>query len=313
MAKVTPVIPDDKVMFFKNKLYREIQQLFEWTGLPEELPYDYMEYSLTHDGRVMFFKDEKFGHMALACYTEGINVYGKPTRARSIRLGTEEDLFDVERMIVHRYDETMPTEKACVLIENMYGGESMESIIDFYARRLALLQQAFDTNALWQNLPPIFTTNTEAMKLSIEKMFSDIMTGQPWIVMDKEMLNGSTGIPVEFIAIQSRLADLFDAMNEVYSAFKETVGINSPGADKKERLLKDEVNSNNQSIQTCAEIMLSSRKIACEEIKKVFGLDITVDIRGKKEMEEQAEEAKEEMINGNRDNGAANGPKSGSV
>src|SRR5690606_13879060 len=102
-------------------------------------------------------------------------------------------------------------------------------------------------NTIWQNLPPIFTASSPDMVLSIKTMFSAITEGKPWVILDKDMLVAGKGIPVEYIDVKNKLADIYDAMNEIYGSFKETVGINSPGADKKERLLTDEVNANNQS------------------------------------------------------------------
>lgn len=270
---------DDIEQFYYNKLMRELSQLFKWENLPPEIPYDYMEKALIHTGRVMYFYDNDMGYMTLACHADGINVYGKPIRATAIRIGTNEGMMNYKRKIIHRYDENIEKDKACVVIENMYDGDSMAVIVSFYAKRLANLQRAFDTNSLWQNLPPIFTALNDDMKLSINKLFTQILSGKPWTIVDKEMLMGGKGVPVQYIDIKSKLAELYDAMNEVYNSFKETVGIDSPGADKKERLITDEVNSNKQSIQTCLQIMLTTRQVACEEINDVFDANISVDVR----------------------------------
>jgi len=287
---------EDIENFYYNKLMRELSQLFKWENLPSEIPYDYMEKALIHSGRVMYFYDNDMGFMTLSCSTMGVNVYGKPIHARSIKATTDPgiQLKDFQRKIIHRYDEIIGKEKACVVIENMYDGVPMVEIVSFYAKRLANLQRAFDTNSLWQNLPPIFTALNDDMKLSINKLFSQILSGKPWTIVDKEMLMGGKGIPVQYIDIKSKLAELYDAMNEVYNSFKETVGLDSPGADKKERLITDEVNSNNQSIQTCLQIMLTCRQVACEEINQVFGANVSVDVRRPEISEEEADKGGEE-------------------
>ena len=46
--------------------------------------------------------------------------------------------------------------------------------------------------------------------------------------------------------------------------------------EKKERLLTDEVNSNNDFINTNAMLMYKNRLQACEEINKKFGLNVRV-------------------------------------
>ena len=57
------------------------------------------------------------------------------------------------------------------------------------------------------------------------------------------------------------------------------LGINNSNTDKKERLLVDEVNSNNDFILVNIDHMYDERKRAVEEINKKFNLNITVDKR----------------------------------
>ena len=46
--------------------------------------------------------------------------------------------------------------------------------------------------------------------------------------------------------------------------------------EKKERLLVDEVNSNNDYINRNVDIMYANRQVACEELNKKFGLNVKV-------------------------------------
>lgn len=295
-----PSIPDNKIQFYRDKLFREVTNLFEWEGLPEEIPTDYLERSLVTHGRVMFFYDPNaYGYMALSCGVRGVNIYQRPTQAFAVAPNTEGSETHYTRTIINRYDENIDETKSCVLINNMYNGESLHHIIEHYAFRLALIQQAFDTNAIWQNIPVFFSTTDNETRLSIEKMFQSIMSGKPWVVVDKA-LAVKEGVQSDVITVPFLLDKLFDSMNEVYDSFKQTIGIKAVGVDKKERLLVDEVNASEQATETCLEIMLSQRKIACEEIKKVYGIDASVKVRGKETeggyfRQEETEEGVEEV------------------
>ncbi len=279
MARGLPSIPDDKLKFYRDKLLREVSNLFIWDGLPNEIPVDYMERALITQGRVMFFNDDNaYGYMALQCGVRGFNLYNQPTTAFAVAPNDQGKQTNYSRTIIHKYDEKV--EDGCVLINNMYNGESLNTIIDHYAYRMALVQQAFDTNTLWQNIPVIFATNDSNTKLSIEKMFSDIMTGKPWIIVDNALIAKEGGVQADPIEVPFLLDKLYDVKNEIYDEFRMTIGIDSVGVDKKERLLVDEVLSNEQITETCLEIMLGQRKIACEEIKAVFNIDVSVEVRG---------------------------------
>ncbi len=303
MAYRLPTLPDDKINFYREKLFREVSNLFIWKNVPNEIPTDYLERTLVRHGRVMFFYDgDVYGYMALRAGIRGFNIYEQPTHAFAVAPNDQSLPYNYERTIVHKYNEEIGKDKSCVLINNMYGGESLWNIVDHYAYRLALIQQAFDTNALWQNIPVLMSVSDDNVRLSLEKMFSDIFTGKPWIVIDK-VLTLKEAMQAEPITVDFILDKLYDVKNEVYNEFKQTIGINASAVEKRERVLVDEVTSNEQITETCLEIMLKQRKIACEEIKKVFGLNITVDYIGSREKEEQATD--EQPFEGGVDNGSS--------
>lgn len=281
MARDFPTIPDEKISYFRSKLIREVTNLFEWEGMPEGVPLDYLERSLILKGKVMFFYEPKaYGYMALECQTRGVNLYNKPTTAFTVAPNDESLTVSYERPILYGHSGVEGIEGGAVLINNMYGGESLRGIIDHHAWRLGLVQTAFDTNALWQNKPVTFSTPTEKTRLSIEKFFTNIIEGKPWTIVDNTLLTKESGIISEVIDVPFLLDKLYDTKNEIYSEFRHTVGIDTPGIDKKERVLVDEVKSNEQSIETCLQIMLSQRQIACKQINKHFGLNVSVKVRG---------------------------------
>ena len=53
------------------------------------------------------------------------------------------------------------------------------------------------------------------------------------------------------------------------------LGINNT-LEKKERLLVDETNSNNQFIKKASDIGFKQRQLACEQINEMFGLNVNV-------------------------------------
>ena len=77
--------------------------------------------------------------------------------------------------------------------------------------------------------------------------------------------------------------------------FKQTVGFDTAGVEKAERVLQAEIDSNTQHTKSVLQIMLEQREKACEAINAFFGTNMTVALVGQKELEEQAEEAEEEL------------------
>ena len=281
MAYKLPTIPDDKIHFYRKKLTREVSNLFKWENLPNEIPDDYLENVLITAGSAMFFYDRNaYGYMVLECGTSGFNIYRQPTTAYAVAPNDENLPINYNKTIVYNYNEELEIDDTCVLINNMYQGESLRDIIEHYAYRLALIQQAFDTNAIWQNIPVVFTVDDQTVKLSLEKFFGDIFTGQPWVIVDKQLLGKENGTQADPITIPYILDKLADAKNVIYNEFKATLGIDNIEVDKKERLIVGEMDSNKQHTKTCLDIMLSQREKACKELNRVFGLNVSIIVAG---------------------------------
>lgn len=286
--QATPIIPDDKVNYFEEQLYTELSHMFTWEGLPDSVPAAYMERKLIRTGTVMFYEADDIGSDVLQATVTGYNRHEQPTQARTYVTSDDGVDYNQTRNIKRLTDSKIAVEqfdkaKDCVLIQNMSGGQNMSTIVEHFASRLALAQQSFDTSLLWTNLPYIFTVDNEDTRLSIEKMFSDMFAGKPFIISDKMLFAANkdrAGVPT---GIQYLGKELMDTMNEIMMKFRERVGFETAGVDKAERLLTAEVNSNNQHTATCLEIMLRERQSACDNINAFYGYNVTVKVTGQDE------------------------------
>lgn len=316
LRRYNPQPSDDLVNFFREQLYRELSHMFKWKNLPPTVPQDYLERSLIRHGNVLFYEHPDIGLDILQCEVIGFNRHNLPTHARAFVTTTNNEISQpIERVIKRLADSSRAVEEFNpqtdgVLIRNREDGQGMKDIVDHYAYRLALAQQAFDTSLLWANVPYIFQVSSDDVKLSIEKMFSDIFTGKPFVIVDKYLLADNkdrAGVPgVPYIG-----RELLDTLNEIMMKFRQAVGIETAGVDKAERVGKFEVDSNRQHTKTVLQIMLEQRQIACESINAFFNLDVSVSVVGVNEnqvyyKEEEWEEI-EEMEEGGEDGAGDSG------
>lgn len=305
-----PSIPDDKIMYFTKQLNRELSHMFQWEGLPQTVPGDYIERVLVHHGYVLYYEDESIGQDVLKAEVSGYNRHNLPVRARTFAPTTNQEVRpQIERNIKYLSSgEDVDFNPATdgVLIMNMAYGEHCQEIVDHFARRMALAQQAFDTQLLWANVPYIFQTSSDETRLSIEKNMQEIFDGNPFIIADKELYRDNqdrTGLPTD---IKFLGKEIMDTLNEIKMKFKETVGFKTAGVDKAERVNLEEVQSNDQHTKTVLQIMLEQRQRACEAINEFFNQSITVKLIGEDELEEQQEQIEEEgeeEVHGTSDSG----------
>lgn len=276
-----PTLPDDKIDRYRERLYRELSNLFEWQGMPEGIPLDYLERTLVRNGSVLFYYKEDLGFDCLACTTSGHNRHNLPTMARTYSPNTDGTAYTVERKIawlssgtdkLDNFDENTHG----VLIYNMEYGQSHKQIVDDYATRLALVKQATDTNIFYANIPYIFLSDSDEMTLSIRSLFESVYDGEPYIIGDKRMFvdnKDRSGVPT---GMTLPIKELLDIENEMLLKFRQECGFDSAGVDKAERVNTLEITTNQQATRSVLSIMLSQRQKAADTINKLFGTNIKV-------------------------------------
>ena len=100
------------------------------------------------------------------------------------------------------------------------------------------------------------------------------------IFIDEKMTNGGdTGLIVDQTLVPFVADKLQEHKNNLVCELLTILGLNNNDSNnmKKERLIVDEVNANNQEIEMYLDTDFKNRQKACEEINAKFGLNITVD------------------------------------
>ena len=89
----------------------------------------------------------------------------------------------------------------------------------------------------------------------------------------------TTNAPIVFPQLQTQKHMI---LNEVFTA----LGINNANMDKRERMVANEVEANNEQVKACEDVMLKARQQACKEINRIFGTNISVKRRKLEEIPE---------------------------
>jgi len=236
---------------------------FEWKNLPDTCSDRILEQSLYNQGSAVFFKDDIVGFLALP-----VNLVGN---------------FDVNGESINRaaysnynnYKNNL-TNKNSVVIYNNYHRMGSESIVSHYALRLYNLERSIDINLSLQKFPTIIKCS-ESQRLTMENLFNDYEGNQPFIFGDTAL--DTTGIEVLDLKAPY-LVDKFEMQKHmIMSNFLNAIGIENSNADKKERLVSDEVGANDGIVEMSRYIYLNERRIAADKINKMFDLNIEVGYR----------------------------------
>lgn len=232
--------------------------MFKWEGLPPTVKPRHIEKALYEKGMCLFFEHKDYGVICLPCnYSSNLNVYGEGTEYIVTGFGYSD--------VKTKFDNVE-------LGLNNDLGENTVQYVKSYADRMAEVEFSIDLNIRKQRVPWIVET-TSNNKYSMQKAITDIIDGKEVVYANKELgLNDSNVISLTapFIALELNEYK-YELEREILTFF----GLNNT-VEKAERLVVDEVNSNNDFIEQNVEIMFRNRQDLCERINKRFGWNVTV-------------------------------------
>ena len=231
----------------------------EWEGLPATCSERFLEDTLFHDGRAVFVEDPSMSFLNLKVVpSDTLNVYNEPLAYTA---------FSTVYSREYKRDE-------CVYIRNNYLEKSTDSTIVLFAEKLAEIDVAIMVNIKAQKTPVLVRCD-EKTRLSLEAIYNQFDGNKPVIFGTKSLQEK----PLEVLHTEAPfVADrLREEKRAIWNEALEFLGLNTnPSDKKKERLIVNEVNANNEQIDIQAETMLLTRQEACKAINKKFGLNVTV-------------------------------------
>lgn len=257
-----------KVIYNKYKSIALNQ--FEWTGLPPSIPEEWIEKLLYDYGRCLFFYDDTKGLMVTQCFNgKGLNYQGYPLTYKATAFG---------------YDKEYPADEVVEICNNKLRIPT-EDMIVHYSAKLYNIERTLDTNVKALKAPFLIVTDDKQV-LTMKTIFEKLDENEPVIYLDKNITAGkdiNEVITCLQTGVKPFLVELTDYRHDVENEVLSALGINNANTDKRERLVSDEVNANNQFIDANVELMLEARRRACKAINKKFGTNISVKLRNEPE------------------------------
>lgn len=248
----------------ENRNYKKYMNyaldVFRWENLPEGLESRYIERTLYEHGECFFYKHKALGFVCLPVFdTNQMNIYGEYDTGQ---------VMSMNGLI----NETVNYKKDGVHIWNNDLREPTQGYIKDYSQKMTQTELAIKMNIHQQKFP-YFIACTKKDELTMKNMWQKISLGEP-AIFHSELINLDK---IEVMPTQAPY--VADKLNEYRFELEREIltflGINN-NFEKKERLVVDEVNSNNEFIYRNVEIQLKHREDACKRINEMFGLNIKV-------------------------------------
>lgn len=237
--------------------------MFRWEGLPDTIKSRHIENSLYHHGLCIIINDENLGFISVPCnYGANLNINNEPTEV--ITTG-----YNYIKTIKYMSDKEKDN---CQLILNNDLAIGNKEYIEYFAQKMYEVDTVIRANINQQKYP-WFIPCEPKLKNSIKLMYEKVDNLEPLILADKSII--SEGIQV----LTTNTPYVADKLNEYKFELEREIltflGLNN-NFEKKERLLTNEVDSNNQFIDANIEIQYKNRLIAQDYLNSKFGWNCKV-------------------------------------
>ena len=282
---IDQALSNDKTYYdYLRRMKMVALSMFEWK-LPAGMDERYLEKCLYYKGQASLFETKDTGFINTQCTSNGyFTIYGLPSalnchaynglhwyRNLYTELGENEETIERQR------------KEECVLVLNDWDGIPTCATIELFAYRMYLAQRTADVNMSAQRTP-VMVVCSQKQRLTMENLYSQYDGNQPFIFGDKDANINDNSLK----ALKTDAPFICDKVNdykkEIWNEFLQFLGVNSISIEKKERLITDEANQNNEVINLYLQSHLAPRQKACDQFNELYGLkgtenEISVKIR----------------------------------
>lgn len=248
--------------FYYDKIKELSVSVFEWTGLPDTIDPRYLELTLFDRGGAVFFEDEVLGFLVLPYTDRGrFNVYRIPLFRRAFA--------------DNQYNHDLNIENSVIIYNNVLRTPAVRDA-QIFARRLANFDRTIDVNINAQKTPVLIRCS-EKERMSLLQVYKNYEGNEPVIFGDE----GLSPNPLAVVNTQAPfVADkIYDIKTRFWNEMLTFKGISNLNVQKKERLITDEVARSQGGTIASRYSGLMMRQQACEQINKMFGLNLWCEFR----------------------------------
>lgn len=258
------------VNYYTKYLFEKVISIYKWEGIPDSWAVNYFLYTLFGKGFLAVFDTEEYGVIPNECALAGYNVFYQPTTA----LVANPALRENRRMLIG---------EECELIKMQPNYSGVMDIVSNYADLMALAMETAGINLLNSKLSYVFFSDNQANAASFKKLYDQIASGEPMAVIDKDLIGIEGEKHWELFTQnvgQNYITDrVLTDMRTLENMFNTEIGIPNANTMKRERLISDEVNSNNVDTQSKVILWLETMQNDIKKVNDMFDLNISVKYR----------------------------------
>ena len=271
--------------YYTAKMIRLGQSVYEWNDIATGR---LIERYLWEDGRCIVWNSPELGITVSRCIEKGWNVNGDAVLFQPV--------FDMETDA--RIERPILSAAECVVVYDLPTTEIKRSDCLWLCAQIADVNDTIRTQVSNQKTPMVAYAGSKKMVEKLKSAIIDIASGIKALVLDMDMRDQ---IQVLDFNAPYNVESLQQYLWSIESEMMEFLGIDSQDAfQKKERLIVDEQEGNDELLNYMLASGLRMRQYAAERINEMFGLDLDVNVqklvRPLQDMEDNSNDSKDSEV-----------------
>ena len=165
----------------------------------------------------------------------------------------------------------------------------IRSLVMFYIEKIVDVENTINMNLFVHKLPRLVVCSPED-KQRVEELMDAIERGEKKLFLDANDVQAIKNVLESGSNTNYIIDKLYQYKQSLENELLTFLGINNVSIEKKERLITDEANSNNQLINDCSECFLDTLQEFCEDVSNILNCPLSVEATSSPATNEEYEE-----------------------
>ena len=296
-------ILDKKASVFNYIMYMldRTNEMFEYDGLPDTIPREWLELYLQINGQCAITKIEGELYAVPGRPGGAPDPYNRPTIYTAALPAFGDKLKSPMKILNHGnpYNKAQDTRGECVLIKNDSTMQGLWYLLSRYATELTENDVSIRSAQINSRQQTLIAASTDR-ELASAKMYIDGLTaGKLEAVSDNEFLGGIRATNVSTMSSNS-IIQLIELQQYLKASWFNDIGLNANFNMKREYQSEEELSANTDVLLPLIDNMLKCRKDAIDVVNSTYGTNITVEKgsswANRQKVVEQAEQLKDAEV-----------------
>lgn len=257
--------------YYFNRLFTKALSVLKWEGIPDTWSMEFFQYVLFGYGFMAIFKTPEYGVIPQNCtLSDTHTIFYQPKRVIITNPVLPSSL-------------ELEVGKDCELLRLSPDYRGITEIVSFYADMLAVASETAAVNLLNSRASFVFFAQNKAAAETYKKMYDTLASGDPFAVIDKNLLNEDGSHNWEWmqqnVGQNYIVTDVLNDLKTIEDRYNTKIGIPNANTQKRERLITSEVESNDSDTRCLVDVWLDTIKRDLEKINSRYDLNISVKYR----------------------------------